>query len=157
MDAIAGYARQISYRSVNVRDVTGEYYDLELRIRNKKELEKRYLDLLSRAGTVTEILEIEATLNNVRTEIESMEGSLKQLTGRIDYSTIRLTLFEVLRYRYEPAPVPRFTDRVLAALQSGWNGFLSVVVALFVLWPYFLVAALAVGFVLVLKRRRQGP
>lgn len=156
MDAIAKRAEQVTYRNVNVRDVTGQYYDLELRIRNKKELEKRYLEILSRAGTVKEMLEIEATLNEVRTEIESMEGSFKLLSSQIEYSTINLTIFKVLEYTYEPVPRPGFGQRVMVALQAGWNGFLSLLVGLVHIWPLFLVSALIVFIILRWNRRKQA-
>jgi len=57
-----------------IQDVTERYYDLSTRIKNKKVLEERYLKILENATEVKDILEIEKNLNEVRTEIENLEG-----------------------------------------------------------------------------------
>jgi hypothetical protein len=53
----------------NVKDVTERYYDIKTRIKNKKALEQRYVELLKKASAIKDILEIEKNLNDVRTQI----------------------------------------------------------------------------------------
>ena len=50
--------------------------------------EQRYLELLEQATTVSEIMEVEAQLNEVRLHIESLEAQLDTLTRLTDYGTI---------------------------------------------------------------------
>ena len=50
------------YKNVSTRDVTEEFIDIEARLKNKKSVEKRYAQLLNKARTVKDILEIEEKL-----------------------------------------------------------------------------------------------
>jgi len=78
-------------KSVNSQDVTEEYIDVESRIKSKKAIETRYLEILTKARNVTEILKVEKELGKIRTEIEQAEGRLQYLINRSNYSTISLT------------------------------------------------------------------
>jgi len=69
--------KNVSYfdeKRINVKDVTAEFVDTEIRLKTKKEIESRYLQLLHKATTVKDILNIEKEAGVVRTEIESSEG-----------------------------------------------------------------------------------
>lgn len=85
-----GNLGKILHNDIYSNDVTEEYYDTESRLNTKKILQKKYEDYLSRAKDVKELLQIERELNNVISEIESMEGRLKRLDSLIDYSTITI-------------------------------------------------------------------
>ncbi len=81
-------------QSIQGRDITREYQDLEARIGNKKQQEQRYLEILQEAKNVEEILKIERELERIRVEIESMEGTLRYYQDRSDFATITLTMKE---------------------------------------------------------------
>ena len=86
------------------QDVTEEYYDVEARIRNKKQEETRLLDLLSKAtGKLEEVLSVERELSRVRGEIESMEGRLRVLGDLTTMSTVILNVSEIKDYVPEQA------------------------------------------------------
>ena len=76
-------AKHIDGLNIETNDVTDEYIDLESRLKAKRALEKRYLDLLSKAHKVEELLQIEKEMSTVRRDIESMQGSLKNMHNRI--------------------------------------------------------------------------
>ncbi|MEM9340891.1 MAG: DUF4349 domain-containing protein, partial [Bacteroidota bacterium] len=103
--------RKIDSKYVNIDDVTAQYYDLRSRIENKKKLEARYQDILKKATKIKDILEIEQNLNQVRTEIESLEGQLKLLSYRINFSTIDIRFYEILPYTVDEEPRPGFGAR----------------------------------------------
>ena len=73
-------------KDISARDVTEEFLDVEARLKNKKELEARYQEILKQAKNVKEILEIERELNTLRSDIESMEGRLKYLQNQVSLS-----------------------------------------------------------------------
>ncbi len=137
---------RVERKNVSGQDVTEEYYDVEARKNNLKKQEARYLELLDKANTVKEMLEIESELARVRGEIESMEARLKVLDNRVDLATITLELQapkslstgEILR---EP-----FGERIQTGWQRGINGMMNFVqdlVVLFViLLPYTPMLAL---------------
>ncbi len=58
-------------KRINVSDITAEYVDTEIRLKAKKEIEARYLQLLARASSVKDVLSIEKEAE------ESAEGQLK--------------------------------------------------------------------------------
>jgi len=94
---------KITYKSINVEDVTKKYYDLERRIENKKILQQRYQNYLRNATRVEDLLNIERELNNVTSEIESLELEFKNLSHLIAFSTLTINISvpgveEVTRY-----------------------------------------------------------
>jgi hypothetical protein len=82
---------RILSRSVNSRDVTGEYYDLDTRLKTRKILLDRLQQYLKQAKTIDEIVQIETKINDVTSELEQMEGQFARLSKQIDLSEITLT------------------------------------------------------------------
>lgn len=78
-------------RNVVAQDVTEEYRDLELRIRNARAVRDRLEQLLAKAAKVEESVMVERELERVSAELERMEGRLKFLRDRAAYSTITVT------------------------------------------------------------------
>lgn len=73
-------------------DVTEEYIDLEARIRTKQALEAQFLEIMKQARTVSEALEVQRQIAEVRTEIEQLEGRRRFLENQSSLSTITVTL-----------------------------------------------------------------
>jgi hypothetical protein len=76
----------------NAKEVGAEYTDLESRIRNLQRSEAQYQSLLNRAGTISEIVQVSAKLDEVRGQIESAQGRLNLLSDSTDYATVSVTL-----------------------------------------------------------------
>jgi hypothetical protein len=81
----------VTNRSVHGEDVTEKYIDVEARLKNKYALRERLKQLLDKASGVKDILAIEAELNRVQSDIDSMEGTIKSLKGQIDFATVDLS------------------------------------------------------------------
>jgi Domain of unknown function (DUF4349) len=106
------------------QDVTEEFYDIEARIRNKQEEEKRLLKhLADSTGKLEDILKVEAELSRVRGEIEQMQGRLRFLANRADLSTVTITATELKDYT-PPQPVT-----VAARIQTTFFGSLDALAA----------------------------
>lgn len=134
---------------INVKDVTEEFLDTEARLKTKKDLEARYRELLKQAKNVSEILEIEKQLGEVRGEIESMEGRLRYLQNRVSYSTLSVTFYKNIAGRFE-------LGRQLAnGFKNGWDILLWLLVGLTNIWPFVLIG---IGSLVGLKwyKRREG-
>lgn len=78
----------VAYSRVSGEDVTEQYVDVQARLKNKTELRDRLRLLLQKATDIKDVIAIESELTRVQTEIDSMEGKLKLLQGRVDYATI---------------------------------------------------------------------
>jgi hypothetical protein len=80
----------VLHRDVRAQDVTDEYMDLEVRIKNARAMRDQLAALLAKAN-VKEAIEIERELGRVTEELERMQGQLKLLRDKIAYSTITVT------------------------------------------------------------------
>ncbi|HKY51367.1 MAG TPA: DUF4349 domain-containing protein [Candidatus Limnocylindria bacterium] len=78
--------------SVDAKDVTDQFTDLQARLVAKQAEEQRYLQLFPQAKTVDETLKIDAALGNVRMQIEQLQGQINLIKTRTEYSTISMSI-----------------------------------------------------------------
>ena len=78
-------------RSISTEDVSENYYDLETRLETRKILQKKLESYLAGAKNISDLLEIERQLNDVTSELESMEKQFRRLSNQIDFSTISIS------------------------------------------------------------------
>ncbi|KAF1083854.1 hypothetical protein SPSYN_03010 [Sporotomaculum syntrophicum] len=137
---------QVEKKNITRQDVAEEYYDAEARKNNLKKQEERYLELLSKANTVKDMLEIENQLTRVRGEIESFEARLKLLNSQVDLATINLELRSPQSLPTGETLREPFVQRLQAGWQRGVNGMSNLVQDLLVLAvilvPYIPILAL---------------
>jgi len=156
LNAISNLAFKVDNKYSNTDDVTERYYDLQSRIQNKKELEKRYREILSKANEVKDILEIERNLNEVRSDIEMMEGQFNYLSKQIKFNSLQVQFYEELPYELNSPKKKGFWVRIFNALDNGWQVFLTVFVGLVTLWPFYIAGALIFVLVMYLKRKNKN-
>lgn len=136
-------------KNIQVKDVTEEFVDIQARLKTKKELEQRYRTLLQRAAKVTEILEIEKQLAEVRAEIESVEGRLRYLANQSTYSTLSITYYKAV-----PKQIA-FGQKFKQGLSNGWQNFVWFTVGLINIWPFLLLIVIAMFFARRWWRKRK--
>lgn len=146
---IEGLAKKVDSKSISTQDVTEEFIDVETRLATKKELEARYRDLLKQAKTVKDIIEVETQLNNVRGEIESMEGRLKYLTSQVSFSTLSISYYEAVSGNYG------FGYRFMNSFGEGWRALLDFVIGLFAAWPFVIMIGLGIWLFIRWRRNRR--
>ncbi|MES2138953.1 MAG: DUF4349 domain-containing protein [Bacteroidota bacterium] len=146
-------ASNVNSKNVTAEDVTAQFVDIQSRLKSKKEIEKRYLDILQKASKVSDILEIEQKLGQIREEIEAKEGELKFLSDQVNYSTINLNFHQ--EFEYTPTDRPGFFGRMGSAFGNGWSGFLSFLVGVVYVWPLWLILGLT-AYLLVKFIKRQS-
>lgn len=78
-------------RSISTEDVSENYYDLETRLEARKILQEKLESYLAGAKSISDLLEIERQLNDVTSELESMEKQFRRLSNQIDFSTISIS------------------------------------------------------------------
>ena len=149
---------EIQTSGVSAQDVTDQFVDLQARLAAKQAEEQRYLAILTKANTIDEILKVDASLSNVRTQIEQLTGQINSIKQRTDYSTISMSIATIAvlpgdttTKAWDPA---KTVTRALAALGAMLQVFADVVIWLFVFgWlPLLALAAL----VLVARARRPA-
>ncbi len=152
VDGISNGVAYFDRREVTQQDVTEEFVDIEARLKAKRELEKRYLELLKQAKNVKEMLEIERELSSIREEIEAREGRLKYLQSRVSMSTIHLNFYKTTT---ETGVTLSYGQKIKNALQGGWDGISVFFIGILYLWPLFLFAIIAILVVRRLIRRNK--
>lgn len=137
LDEMVHEATFIDYKNVKADDVTEEFVDIQSRLKTKRAVEKRYLEILEKAKSIEEILKVENQLRVIREEIEAKEGRLKLLVDQINYSTISMEIYQ--RVATAEAPSDGFFTKMGRGLASGWKGILSFIIGLAYAWPALLV------------------
>ena len=139
---LASIGKRLEYKNVEAADVTEEFIDIEARLKNMKKVEASLIDLLRKAKTVDEIIRVEEKLGQIRAEIDGYTGRLKYLSSQVAQSTIYINLYQKVEFKYEPTETPKFTERLLSAIDKGWKGFVTALLFLIRLWPLYVVAIL---------------
>lgn len=130
---------EIKYKEIDARDVTDQFIDLETRLQNKKNYLKRYNELLVKAQTVKDILEIEEKIRVIEEEIESATGRIKYLSDLVEYSTLDLTISKHKDFKYDSANRGNFIEKLKQALSKGWYGLVDFILILINLWPLWIL------------------
>lgn len=147
INELSSDAKYMESKTISLRDVTEEFLDVETRLRNKRALEERYLEILEEANSVEEILSVEKEIGTIREEIESTEGRLNYLKNRVSLSTIELTIYEV---EYSDG---RGDNRLLESLKGGWSSLVSFLLLLVNIWPFLII--IGGGVVLFIRFRKK--
>ncbi len=113
-------------RQIEARDVTDEVGDLEARHVNLIALRDRMRNLLQRAVSVEDVLQVEKELTRLQTELDALEGRLTRL--RHDVARARLEVH--LSTKKPPEP-----KRILGPLGYLYVGTKWFVEKLFVIRP----------------------
>lgn len=117
--------------TVDGKDVTDQFVDLNARLAAKLSEEQRYLSLLTRATAIDDILKIDSALSNVRTQIEQLQGQVNSIASRTQFSTITVSISPSI------VPVPTTTSawdpaktvaQAFATLTAVLRGFADVAI-----------------------------
>ena len=131
-DATKGVTKFDS-KNIEVKDVTEEFLDIQARLKTKKELESRYLEILKKANSVTEMLEVEKQLGQLRAEIESVEGRLKYLESKVSFSTLTMSFYQTVPNE------TKFGNEFKVGFKKGWDNLIWFFVILINIWPFILI------------------
>jgi hypothetical protein len=143
-------------RAVSTEDVTEQVVDVNSRVATAQASVDRVRALLARAGTIGEIVQLEAEVSRREAELESLKARQRKLTDLTALSTITVTLLGEDAPTAGPAePQTGF----MIGLKGGWQAFLAslqvLLTILGALLPWFLALGLPV-FALVWLLRRNA-
>jgi hypothetical protein len=159
VDQLSGLG-EVTASSISRQDVTEVTLDLQARVDAAQASVDRLTELMSQAGSLSDLIAAEAALAERQATLESYQQQLKYYDEQVAMSTLTVTLTEpVETVAADPAG---FGD----GLAAGWNGLVAtlnaIVIAIGFLIPWVLILAV-IGLIvwgivaLVQSRRtRQG-
>jgi hypothetical protein len=154
MQDIDKEATFVNFRNVITNDVSKEFVDLESRLKTKREVEQRYMEILrKKAGTIEELLEAEKQIGALHEEIEATISRVNYLKDQVNYSTINLEFYHTID-TIVVAKEEVWTTKFLSALIIGWEGLVHIALGITYLWP-LIVIAFTTLYLIRLKKKKQ--
>ena len=141
---IRGLGNRIRQEKTTGQDVTEEYIDLEARLRTQRALEAQFLEIMKQAHKVSDALEVNRQLAEVRGVIEQVEGRRRFLENQAALSTIKVTL-------QTPAPlVSANTSGFFAGIKEALGDGVDIAASIILVLIRLIVAAIPVLLLIVL-------
>lgn len=139
-EKVTGIANVVSNEK-NLQDITLTYVSTESRMKALQTEEARLLELMEQAETMSDLLEIEGRLTDVRYELESVTSRLRTYDNQVNYATIYLNIEEV--QEYTPVAEPTLWERISGgfadSLEGLKDGALDLLVWVLANSPYLVV------------------
>jgi len=132
LKALESGAGKLISKNLKADDVTEQYVDLTIRRDNALAYIQRYNELLKKAQTIKEILNIQDEIRRLEEEVESKTGRIKYMDDKVRYSTLDIELTE--KTTVVLAEV-KYGTKMLAAFRSGFNTGSELLLVLIRLWP----------------------
>lgn len=149
--------REVLEEKTSTQEVTKQFFDLELTLRNQRAEEEQYLKIMKQATSVKDVLEVTESLSDVRDSIHRTEGELRFLKHEVEMSAWDVTLVADeaaqafgLRWR----PLVRVKEAFYEGLEgigefgSSFAGFVFMIPAI-LLWVAFLTLLVFVAWKLL--------
>lgn len=149
-------SKGVSYferKEITAEDVTEQYIDLTTRLKNKRKLEERYLQILLKATKISEILEIEKQISIIREEIEAKEGQLKYLESRVSESTVTIEFYKNLPE--QESVQLSYGSKVWRAIKSGFFSLSSFFISIISIWPFIIIFCVLAYFIRKRIKRKK--
>ena len=156
---LGGLTTKVVSEQTQAAEVTAQIVDLEARIRNLQASETAFQGIAARATKISDVLEIQAQLTNVRGQIEQLTAQLKDLNDRAAFATLtaRFTVpvvaVQVAQSEWEPGTA---VDEASATLISTLQGLTDAGIWLVIVWVPILLMFGIVALIGFFIARRMG-
>lgn len=142
----------ITNRSEQEKDVTLDYVDLDSHKAVLEAEQERLLALMEQAQSIEDIIVLESRLSDIRYQIESMESQLRTYDNQIEYSTVYLSITEVVELtpveEVELTTWQRISQGFMESLKNIGIGFKEFFICFIIAIPYLILVAVFVLLIL---------
>lgn len=136
--------------SVQLEDVSEQYVELDLRIKNREAELERLQKLYNQSDNVSDLLEVERELTRVETELEVLKQQKQNIVSKVELSTITVNI-------YEDKPAASRLTLSLESLGSLFFGAIAAAITLIVLAAGFLLPiAIVLGLLWLAYKKISG-
>jgi chromosome segregation ATPase len=153
LDSVIADVKELGHvesESQSGEEVTSQYVDLQARLTNARNTEQRLTELLRRqTGKLDEVVTVEEKISEVREQIERMEAERKNLSERVDFGTLSVSLSEERKTQLQvmpPSVDTQFHNAAVEGYRSVVDGIVSFLVFLMSCGPSLLLWAAILFF-----------
>ncbi len=148
----------ITYKHESQEDVTLQYTDTESHITALRTEQGRLTQLLAQAQNLSEILELEDRMTQIRYQLENFERSLRALSNQVEYATATITVSQVVAFT--PTEELGYWEKIGQGLSNSvselWNFLKNLFSLAAIKLPYLLIlAALPVALIIVVNKHSR--
>ena len=161
VNSIGGMLNVTSNRST-VEDISETYYSIEATLEELLVERDSLLEILGNTETAKDYemwLTVKSRLAEVKQQIAVYQGQLNRYDSQVAYSTIHLSVNEVINYT-ESAESNSFGKRLWSSFKGGWSDFAEGL-GDFTVWfvgaipTLLLLGAIATAIILPIRRRAR--
>ena len=159
LSRVRDISERVKRENRSSQDVTTEFVDVEARLGNLRAAEQQLMVLFERSGKVSDVLEVQRELTNIRGQIESLQGRLNYLSQTTATSLVSVwfhpttSTAPISDPAWSPSETARGATRGLAAF-GRWSADVAITVAIFS--PVWVpIVAIVLGVVLWDQRRQR--
>ncbi len=148
VDTLRGLATKVVGEQTQATEVGGQIVDLEARLRNLRASEEVLVGIAKGTGKVTDLLEVEQRISEVRGQIEQLDGQRLQLQDQVALGTLVVTFGTQVVQVQEAAKGwdPKSdVDGATATLLSAGQAVVSAAIWFGIVWlPLLVVLAVVI-------------
>ena len=159
LEALRALATEVLYEQTDAIEVTSQIVDLDARITNLRASERALQAIAAEATRISDVLEVQARLTDVRGEIERLVAQKTGLEDQVGYGTLTVSYgVDVIAVT---AAVERWdaadeVDRATASLVDVLQGLASAGIWFGIVWLPILIVLAVLAVVLLFVLRRLG-
>lgn len=144
-------------KSENVDNITKSYNDTATLIETLTKEKEMLLEMMDKCTTIDEMITVETRLSTVSKELAVYQKNMDSMEMDIAFSTVTLTIEEVMQYSPEPYEEPTYIERVVESLGDSIDVFLDFLaelsIALIYMAPFILLLAIIIALMIVIIKK----
>lgn len=139
----------------NTTDLTESYNDNNARLKSLLKQEERLLELYEKAETIADIITIEEKLTYVRSDIEYIQSSIKNMDLLVEYSTVDINISSEIQIIKNPS----FGNQLKTAFIESFNGFINFIqdgiIWIVLKLPYIILLAITIFIISRIFKKKK--
>lgn len=151
-------------RNIDSQDISGAYSDTENKLKTQRIKLDALQKFLSSATKPQDILDFETQISETEQIIDELSGNLKRYDNQVDYSSIEITVHEVVEFKaVEQVKKDDFGTNISNSFNGGLDAikvfFEAIGIALAASWPFLVlfggITVLIIWLIVSSKKRRE--
>ncbi|MBQ8575700.1 MAG: DUF4349 domain-containing protein [Clostridia bacterium] len=144
----------ITSKTIASDDITDSYIDVESRIKALETEEETLLGILKKAESLTDVIELQKRLSEVRADLEAMKAQKQSYDGMVSYSGVTLDINEVERVvEGDDTFFGEVKEKLMNNLYDLGDFFRDFAVNLIASLPYIAIIGVVAAIVIVIIKK----